>query len=477
MPFTFSQTKKIYLLLLIFFVAYLFYAAFQYYWLADFPIGDDVVNHTSMAKSLMTNGFADYFKSSLYPFSTAAYVAEYRVLQFLFDFSLERTFIFTLCFNMFLVAILAGLLSFEVFKDYRAAILAMFLTASSRWLNDSLRMGVMAETFGWVIFSLCYLLLIKKKWVYLLPLAVVLLFFHPIPFGILGLTVAIYEVYWLATGSRRKRIAALGLGVFGIIIFGLMMRFFPDVFQRIFTILKLTSMSQGERSLPGYVFDIDPRRSIVYLLAIIGTVFVMKQGLKSEKSRLFLIFAVLSLLVAFKQWFGIIFLGSRFYFYFEFAVAIMAALGLSQMLKLAFEKYSIIIFVPIALMIVNVNLGITKRLTVWQLTDFAAGSTLPKNDRQMMDIVVGLIEPKDALVYSNSAWGRWLIEKGARVNYGSYKEIKQEYEYPSIQTLESQGVRYLYFSSIEPRTKIEDEENNKLDLIIDKDGVRLYELK
>lgn len=470
-----SQRKNLLLFSLLLVGGVAFYVSFYYFWIADFPIGNDVLNHMQMAKSFMRVGMAGFFKDSLYPFSTATYVAEYRVLSFLFNFTLDRSFVFTLCLNLFLVSALAGVLTFRVFKDYKAAAFAVFLVASSRWLTDSLRMGVMAETFGWVFFTLSLLFLLEKRWVFFAVSALLLLFYHPLPFGILGLTAVAFIIYWLAAGNKKQRIFAAIAAVLGIGILIVLSHYFPALFGKILTIIQTKFPPQGDRDILLYATDMEPRRIIVYLLSLVGLAFLIKR--KDEKSVLFLIFALLSFFICFKQIFGIHFLGSRFYFYFELSVSILAAYGVSQMCNVVLRRYAIIAFLPLAYLLFGINYDVSNRLTKWELTDYGAGATLPKSDREMAKEIINLIQPTGALVYSNSFWGRWLNDTDSSVNIvsGGYKEVNQPYIYPKLEDLKKQGYKYLYFSFTEPRSEIEDRLDN--DVVIDKQGVRLYEIQ
>ncbi|MDD3774320.1 MAG: hypothetical protein PHW50_03545 [Patescibacteria group bacterium] len=456
-----------------------FYLSFQYFFLADFPIGQDVLYHMNRVLRVESEGFFKAFDFSIYPLSVIMLVFWHKFLAF-FGLGIERSFIFAECFYLFLISILTGVVSYKVFKDWRVAVVAMILVASSRWINDYLRIGLMAELLGLVFFMLALFFLLEKRW-FLLVVTIILLFLsHPLPFFVFLATLSIIVFFWIFSKKGGKWrvilfvILMLTLGV------GTVYLFWPQYIRTVLYYFHYYLGQRDERAFFHYMIDYDKRRLIFYALGFLGIVWSLVKAKKSQKFWSFLIFAVLSISICFKQYLGIHYLSFRFYAYFEIAMAVFGAFAVVH-LSNTFRKWPLILLSVLLLIFIAVypNYWTNKDITNWQLSDYAAGHVLPLPERNNTKEIEAKINRK-YVIYSNSVWVLWFKTDGFLVrqywNYGnkfSLYKIKNDDEWLSF--FSKNNIGYVYFSSIEPLAEIE--KSQILQLIFDKENIRLYEIK
>lgn len=461
-----------------------FYLSFQYFFLADFPIGHDVIYHIYRAQQIEQNGLIFAFKTSLYPLSYLVFILWHKVLS-LFHLDWPQIFIFFECANLFSVSLLTGLLSYKIFKDWKVAVIAMILVASSRWLNDSLRIGLMGESFGWIFFMVGLIALFEKKWLWFLLGAIILFFSHPLPFGVLLIVLFFFSFYWFFRLEKRDKINLLL--TIGIILLVFLIFYFvlPNIGPKIFDILKIDFSIEGERTIFHYMIDYDKKRLLLYGFAFWGLVFLILNifrkkiiETKKEKIILLLIFAILSFWICFKHYLGIHYLGYRFYTYFEIIVSVLAAFSLvkvSQMLVKNFSFLLCLLFLPF---IIYPNYYAIKEITQWQLSVTNSYDVTPEVDQKAILNLVKILEP-NTKIYSNSWWANWFKIYGFWVvnDWGTYSvKIHQVEDFDSFrQFLQKRNYHYIYFSSTDKKAIVE--KAWFLYKIYDQGGVRVYEIK
>jgi len=461
------------------------FLSFQYFLLADFPIGHDVILHIGKAMKIEQLGLLYSFKSSTYPLASILFVFWHKFLA-LFGLSWERSFIFVECFYLFLTAILSGILSFKIFKDWRIAILTSFFVASSRWLNESLRIGLAAETLGWVFFVLSLILFFEKKWWWFLGSLILLFLSHPLPFGVLILVILTFLIFMFFFGDKNeKKIVPYNLLilVLTLIIFYLI---FPEVVQRIIYFLQSNFEPEGERSLIQYVIDSNRKRVLFYSFAFFGFLILIldekkKNLFDSEKRRIwfFVLFVTISFLLAFKHYLSIHYLSYRFYTYFEIATAILASLVLVKISDLLLnKKLSWLIIFPLIYFLIYPNWSATKAITIWQLNDFSTQSATPRIDREALKEIIPLLK-SGSRIYSHNKWSWWFRIHNFKVmndwgKAGDYQIYQTENLEEFCSFLQRRNIKYIYFSSLDKKARIE--KKNFLKKIYDKNNIRIYEV-
>ncbi len=454
------------------------FLAFQYFIYADFPIGHDVILHIARSLQIEQQGLLSAFSNSVYPLSAIIFVYWHKLFA-LFGLSWEKTFIFVECFYLFLTALLSGLLAYRLFKSRLTAALAALFVACSRWLNDSLRIGLMAESLGWVFFVLALILLFEKKWLWLAIVVILLFLSHPIPLTVFLVVAFVTGLYWAMAKEKHSRYLLILLPTIILAIMGIIYYFFPDLWQTLLKFSHLKFRPEGERSFINYITDWDKRRMLLYFLAFFGMLFLLIKRWREEKIRLLIIFTIISFFFCFKHYLGIHYLGFRFYTYFEIASAILAAYGLITIAQLIWAKRSWLVFLPVGLMLIYPNWSATKEITAWQLSDFPRNDATPVADRQALKEINPLLVPSSP-IYTHSYWAWWLMLDGHPVfsdwlNYPD-KLIYQTHNIPDfIQFLHQKNIQYIYFSSIDPPAQLE--ETSYLQLIYIHNNVRVYEIK
>jgi hypothetical protein len=461
------------------------YLSFQYFLIANFPIGRDVITHIMVAQQIQQHSLLYAFKSSIYPLAYFAFIFWHKIL-ILFGLSWQSTFIFFECANLFLVSILTGVLSYRISKDWRVAAVTMVLVASSRWLNDSLRIGLAAESFGWIFFMAALIMLFEKKWLWFLLAAVILFFSHPLPFGVLMVIFFGFVIFWIFTISGKTRWKLLAVPICLLILLLLGRVFLPSEFHRIFMIVKFNFPIEGERSVFNYIVDSDKRRLLFYFFSFLGFAtlalgLIKKkwEKIKAEKIWLLLIFSFLAFLICFKHYFGIHYLGYRYYTYFEIAASILAAFGAVKISQIVWPKLSFLIYIPLTLLLVCPNWSATKAITIWQLNTPSLQDSTPIGDQKSLPEIAKILKPKTR-IYSHSSWHTWLKIDGFSTlgDWGApnYAKLYGGTDLDRLrQYLVDRNYSYIYFSSADPVSPAENA--NFLTKIYDQNNVRVYQVK
>jgi hypothetical protein len=462
------------------------YLSFQYFLVSNFPIGRDVIAHILHATQIQQNGIVYAFKISIYPLAYFAFLAWHKILA-PFGLSWQRTFIFFECANLFLVSILGGILSYKIFKDWRVAAVAMVMIASSRWLNDSMRIGLMAETFGWVFFMASLIFLFEKKWLWFFIFAVILFFSHPLPFGVLAIIFSGFVIFWIITTRGRERLKYIAIPVVVLILFLLVRYLLPVDFHRIWIIAHTHFAREGERSVIEYITDSDHRRIMLYFLSFVGAISLIISlakkklvALNPEKVWLLLIFSFLAFLICFDHYLGIHYLNYRFYTYFEIAASILAAYMVVKISQSLWPEVSYLIFIPLVVLLIYPNASATKAITLWQLNTPALQDATPIGDQKALAELPQILIP-NSKIYSHSSWHTWLEINGFGTlgDWGA-PAIDQLYSATLNlnnlqQYLVSHHFVYVYFSSADPVSRAE--QANFLIKIYDQNNVRVYQVK
>jgi len=473
-----------FLLLLLAVLATGFFLSFQYFFLADFPIGRDVIAHIVRAQQIQKEGFLYAFKNSFYPFAYFIFIFVHKVFSY-FGFSWQRTFIFLECFYLFVTAILSGVLAYKTFADWRVAALSFLLVSSSRWLNESLRIGLMGEMLGWVFLFLALIFLFEKRWLWFLGFSLVLFFSHFLPFAFLSLVFLGFAVFWSLVGAKKE--AKRGVLIIFVVLVALALFYFlfPDIFQKIYAAFFEQSTREGERSLINYVIDSEKRRILSYTFSFVGFLILVVRLLKkrffsvqSEKKWLFLIFGLFGFLLCFKHYLGIHFFSYRFYVYFEIFALILAAYGTVETAKMLSKRWVSLLLLPLAFILIYPNWKATKEITLWQLNTPELGDALPQNDRLAIDEIAAILEPNSKIygptswhtwlsIYGFSCWGDWSGPEYAKIyslsDFDKFKDYLLKKKY-----------KYIYFSSVSPTASLE--KADFLKLVYNKYGVRVYEV-
>jgi len=454
------------------------YLSFQYFILADFPIGQDVIYHLNRVLRVEREGLLSSFNLSVYPLSVIFLVGWHKFLDFL-GLDLPRIFIFMECFYLFSVAMLSGILSYKVFKDWRIAVITMILVASSRWLNDYLRIGLMAEMLGLVFFIFALIMLFEKKWLWMIAAMALLFLSHPLPFFVFLLVFFSCAIFWFFSKKEKKKIAILLVIIVSAFMIGAIYLFWPQYIRTVLYYFHYYIGQKDGRGLIQYMIDYDKRRIIFYALGFLGVIWSLLKFKKTEKFWLFFIFSVLSFLICFKQYLGIHYLSFRFYSYFEVAVAISAAYAIANLGKMSGKWLTYAVILLLTFFCIYPNYWSNKEIINWQIHDEKSGNILPLAERNNAPLIKAMVN-KNLFIYSHSTWVLWMKFVGLNTKNdwsfgGKFALNKKKSDQQWLDFFKKRKIGYIYFSSVDSKADIE--KSQILKLIFNKDNIRLYEVK
>jgi hypothetical protein len=465
--------KNIYLIIGVIIVGL---TSFHYALLYNFPIGHDVINHIANIRNIDEFGLRQLFAhGSLYPIPTFIFYGFDKILGF-FGLPTTRTFMVVECLFLFATALLVWRLTKKIFRDNMVGFISAVLVASSRWLNDSMRIGLMAEMLGWVMFVICLELLIEKKWLALIISIFIFAFVHPLPLGVFLVVALLYAVYWMIfnpEGERKPVIfVLLALAVLG----GLALVVFKEKADYIKTILQMNFQVEGERSLLNFITDASRPRVIEYLLAL-GAFVALLFRRKTNKEVLFLILVVASLLICFKQWLGIHFLGFRYYTYFEISASILAAVGTVMVANRLSPRLRIpALSLALAFMFIA-NMHANLKLDSWMLDNPSLMNATPVAERTDISRAASYVTA-GSNIYGRTIWVNWFknFDDQPVGPYGGWDTlISSNQEIKAFRDdLAARSSDYVYFSSMEARQDVE--KKDFLRSVYDANGIRIYQI-
>lgn len=480
-----NKLKKIGLIIL--WVVGTAYLSFQYFRIADFPIGHDVINHIQRSLAMRDMSVSDIFKNTLYPIPALLFVWFYDLLHKTFGWDWPRVFLFIECSFLFLTALFSGILSWVIFKKWPIVIITSFLVASSRWLNGSLHTGLMGEAFGWSVFVVCLILLIQKKWFWFFFSFIFLFFSHPLPFGVMCIYLFVYIVFY---AIWQKQYWFLFFGLLSILIIMLVGYFaLPEKRELIISILQMKFSNEGEWRRT-YIIASDFRRFNQYLFGLLGfcAVWLLKAKISQEKRRIVLIFAILSFFVTFKYLFGIHYLSFRYYTYFEIFNSVLAAFLVWFIADSLISKAKLqgvyrnatyfIILIFISFMLIYPNTNATFLFTKSDLAENTA-TTTPVPERTLITEATQKLN-KGGAILGQRRWVWWFQSYGLAGIYddnifSTYEKTYENNPDDLLTILKGHNATYLYLSSVDGNYSFEKAEFLKI--IYNKENIRIYEVE
>ena len=238
-----------------------------------------------------------------------------------------------------------------------------------------------------------------------------------------------------------------------------------------------------------YVIGSDYRRFNQYLLGGLGflTLWLGKNTVDKEKRKTLLLFSILSFFVTFKYLFGIHYLSFRYYTYFEVMNSVLAAYmiwyiayNLSELktkISQSFMLYALCFI--LGFFAIWPNIHATDLFVKSQLVENFA-TTTPIPERTLIKAEVPKLH-EGVRILGQKIWVWWFQAYGNMTGsymnniYSSYEKVYQENPNDLINTLNINGIKYLYFSSEDPSYQFE----SALFLIkvYDTSNIRIYEVK
>ncbi len=446
--------------------------SFQYFLVADFPIGQDVINHIANALALERMGWLSAFKNSIYPLAPIILVIWQKILG-IFGFSYERTFIFAECLALFITSCLLGIFAWRVFKDWRIGLLSALFFASSRWANEDLRIGLFASVLSWMFFVATLFAVWRNNWKTALVGGVLLFLTHPLSFGVLVLITLFYVSLRLARQRKWTRL----LGMWGLVIVVAACFYLGPWFDKFSSYIhSFFSVSSG-RTFFQYLFDSEKRRMLFYGFSFLGLALLFFKK-NTEGRDLILVWWTVAFVLVFAHILGFRYLDFRLYAYYEMAAALTAGLAVVWVAKALWPRFAFFTACLLALIFIYPNWKANVALLRWQLFDYSAGHITPLPEREALGGIASLLKPESRIL-TIDLWGMWFRKYGFVVeNLDEREEIRRVLTSGKgnlLEVLQRYRIDYIFCSSLVPGQKWED--SGFLRKVYSKQNIRVYEVK
>lgn len=440
-----NDTQRILALWLggLFFVAYLAYAAFHYARLTDFPIGDDPAIHIHAVKATSSIDLL----SSTYPLPLLIFKVAAQVT----GLPHPALFVSLICTFLFFSALSLTWFVGRSFRSWPLAVAAAIIFVNSRWVNDGLHMGLLAETFSWSILFLALGFLAQRNLIGLLVASGLLVLSHPFSTMIYAvLFIAYTAIVFLQTRREDERAFLKKVWLGYAVLTGLALVVKPGIVQRFLSFTASDPAGWGNRNLAEILLSDDERRMFIPFMAGLG-LFAAARAWRLPGSRITILLLILGLFFSLNYLFGVNFIPFRFYVYLEMALAILAGYALlSLFTKTGLGEGQIAVLVAILAYCISLpNLAVNQTIGYWQATVPEARSILLPADREAIAWLAENTAPGSSVMAARST-GIWVIalaERETQLVELHYDEAQTTLIFQSGQLL---GTDYLYYPKNQP---------------------------
>lgn len=434
--------------------------AFLYRFITNFPIGDDPAVHIRTVVHTSYSGLLGYN----YPLSLVIF----KFLGQITHIPYQSLFIPMECGTLFSAALALWLLAKKITNSNLMAVISSLFFVTSYWTYDGLRMGLMAEIFGWLILILTLYFLVSKKLWWTILFSVILIFSHPYSFTIYCLLFAVYAPVILIFAEKDSKIFIVKL--LGCYLILALLAFFakPDLIHKFLNFVNPERIGWGEHNLFVFFTASQLRRVYIAIFALIGIVANIKNW-KKDTYKFLYTFLFIGMFMAFNQYFGIRFQVFRFFPYFEMPVVIFAALGIDNIIKIFnFQKrFYIVSWIVLALFVLIPQVYANERVTYGQSQIARNDNSMTLGDREAINWINKNVDNDEllALPYKRLIWILALTDH-SNVDADDAISEKQSSDFKVIGS-------YIYFPEIYP---VPESIKNNFEEVYGKDGVKIYQV-
>jgi|GEM_PF-2254613 len=436
------------------------YLAFQYALITKgFPTGDDPAIHIY---NIRHYSYLELFRTN-YPLP----IIIFKLLTALTGLSYPISFVFTISLYLFFSAVVF----FFFLRKITASNIISFIGAAGfalgLWMVDGLRMGLLAEAFGWGMLLLTLLFLSEGLLAATLISTLLLIFSHPFSFLVYALIFIMY--FFIAVFSHRERKNVLWLG--GIYLFAFIISYliYPALITKFFDFNQLISVGWGERKLWEVLISDDSLRAVGLLFSVAGLIYAIQEWKKPAIKVSFLLLFV-GLFMAMNQIFGIRFLVFRFYPYLEMAVLIFMAIGLYWTISILKLKkfYSVSLAILLGIIILYPHFKGNNVITSYQVDNKKADDSMTMGDREAIKWLGDILDPQTRInaPYKRVIWIRALTSTKAVYDHRLFDgklPAKPGFDYS-----------YIYYPEI---YRIPNQISKNYPLVYNQNGVKIYKVK
>lgn len=421
------------------FVALLAYLAFHYARLTDFPIGDDPAVHVHTIKTMSYSGLFGL------PYPLPLLV--YKFVQQITGADHALLFVNLISAYLFFAALSLTWFVRQAFKSWPLAIGAALIFVASRWVNDGLRMGLLAETFSWSIFFLTLGFLARRSLIGTLISTGVLVLSHPFATLLYAILFLVYSVVILLQPALKEERSFIVKIIAGYVLFtGLIYLAKPAIIQRFLEFKMSDPPGWGDRPLSDILLGDDERRFFIPYVAGLG-LFGLAKNWSVSGARIVVILLIIALFFSLNYLFGVSFIPFRFYVYLEMMLAILAAAGLLWLLResdLSELRLSLLVGV-FALLISMPNIQVNQRIGYWQATRPEANAILMPEDLAAIAWIKENTEPTSSFMVTRSR-GIWIMALADRPSVQTHEIHYSEEQVAGIfATGQPLSAEYLYY--------------------------------
>lgn len=386
---------------------------------------------------------------------------------------LPRLFTLAISGFFFFSTLAVFLLGRKVTGSTIGGFIAAALFSVGVWTTDGLRMGLLAESFGWGMLAVTLYFLAENKLVWTVIFSGLLIISHPIAFFVYLVCLLLYLGAGLIQGGTERRFCLKLMGVY--VVLSLILIFAkPSLIQHFLQFSNPENLGWGLQKLGDILTTGGVQRLGVSFFAAIGLVIAAKNWSRPEnKVVIILLFA--GLFMSLSQIFGISFLVFRFFPYLEMSVVLLAAIGILvtvENLGLKNKTANVLLPFCLAIPMVLYNLSGTNTITRYQTTVATANARMTVGDQLAIDWIASSVPPGsfvDAPI-KRSLWISALTPSTGYFEPALYNEASVKSYW-----LAGNGMPlYIYFSELEqtPASLLD-----LYDKVYDKDGVRIYKFK
>lgn len=432
----------------------LIFLSFQYAFITrGFPTGDDPAVHINTIK---TTAFTDIWKSN-YPLPLTLF----KIFHSVSNLSLPMSFVVMISLFLLFMSLAMYFFVWKGTGSRLVGFIAASAIALAAWTTDGLRMGLLAETFGWGMLLLTLNFLARQNFLWTAVFSLLLIFSHPFSFTIFVMVFSLYFLIGLFSKEERKFVLKLLTFYLLILIFSQLAD--PTVIHKFLVFTNPERIGWGERRLWEILTVNYPARSLVSLFAIVGIV-ISAQSWRKPFVKISYLLLLAGLFMSMNQLFSIRFLVFRFFPYLDMGLAIFAALGIIYVVEKSRVSKPYFRFTALAITILVLypqfhgdKLTTTDQSRVAELND-----SMTLGD-QATFLWINKSVPADALFASSHKRIIWIR---------ALTDVKNLVEDEGLSI--NSGYQYIYYPEISPPPE---NINLKYNLVYNESGVKIFKLK
>lgn len=438
--------------------------SFQYARIAHFPTGDDPAIHILF---IQQNTFAEIWRNFSYPIPLTIF----KYFQEISGLDYPKAFVSMISIFLCFSSIAVFLLTKKITNNWLLGLIGAAIFATGGWVTDGLRMGLLAESFGWGMLALTLYFLISQNIALTLIFSGLLALSHPFSFAVFIFVAILYLLITIFSKEKKERNFAMILVSVYLIGLVLISVFDREIILKFVEFINPERAGWGERRLWEIVTTYSPRRILIAFFALIGLISSIGHWSTPAFKAMYLLLFV-GLFMSMNQIFGIRFLVFRFFPYLEMGLAFFAVLGIYYFVeRLQVNKYKNLFIVAIAAFAIIPHYIENGRAVYAQVHDVSMNASMTKGDQAAFLWIRENVKPTNSIVATHK---RIIWIKVLTNNLKTEDDITP-FDLAATKNLYDSGngfaYDYFYYSEAD---QVPDQIKKNFRLIYDKMGVKIY---